>query len=333
LLYQEEPMPSLRHADLTQFLAPGDWERLGDPAAWRWVVPRETQPALALLPQPPESLAARHWRWAGQRGNAHTPPHREIMLTLKGEAVYFYDGRVFLRQPGMILLLDRHKTRDLKGAKWKTGFSCLWLHLVSHDHLTFYINTCDSAGRYVHELPMRSLSGEVPRGLMEAWDECAALSAETGGKTRDEAGNETASWRRTLARRMLEARLLSCVIEILGHARAESPRHHHEQVVGSIKNYIAHHLADDLSLHSLANIAGYSPYFFHRLFQRRTGQTPVQYVNALRLARACELLRERHTVEATALAVGFRSVSYFHEFFKRHIHLSPRTWVARQEGP
>lgn len=252
------------------------------------------------------------------------------MLTLKGEAVYFYEGTVFLRQPGMVMLLDRHKTRDLKGASWKAGFSCLWLHLISQDHLTFYINTCDAAGRYVHGLPMRSLSGDVPRGLMEAWDQCSAafaFEASAHGK----GGQGVPSWQGTVARRVLEARVLSCMVEILGYAKVESIEHHHEQVVGSIKNYIGHHLSDDLSLHSLANIAGYSPFFFHRLFQRYTGQTPVQYVNATRLARACQLLLSHHTVEATALAVGFNSVSYFHEFFKRHIRMTPRAWVVRQE--
>ncbi len=290
--------------NFSQFLSAAEQCALARPEQWEWITPvdgsREAHAA-----RTPAALAQKHRKWTTVKGNTHRPPHREVMLTLRGEAVYSINGEAYLRHPGTVILLDHHEARDLKGSAHKTGFTCLWLHLLNREHLTYYINSCDEKGRYTQPLPMRSRTGDAPRLMTEAWDHCLARNDEILGQT------------------LLRSAIAATLLEILGNVEPVSRESHQEQVIHSIKEYIRHHLAENLSLHNLANIAGYSPFFFHRQFLRHTGQTPLQYVNAARLAKANELLARNYTVEATAAEIGFSSVSYFHQFYKKHLHRTP----------
>jgi AraC-like DNA-binding protein len=301
--------------DFSRFLGPADRSALGDVAQWEWIEPfpgADEVPGNSRSSLVPENLGRRHKKWLRTRANTHSPPHREIMLTLRGAAVYSIDGTVVLRHPGTVILLDRHQTRDLKGSPIKTSFTCLWLHLFSSDYFTYHINSCNDKGRYTPELPMQTRSDPTTRLLMDAWDQCHSHPEDR------------------LCRMLLRAQITTVLLEILGQRYSDAPEDHHRQVIQFVKQYIRQHLPEDLSLHSLANFAGYSPFFFHRLFLKHAGQTPVQFVNAVRFEQAAKLLNEGYTVAATAAAVGFSSLAYFHQFFRKHANCTPRQWAKRQ---
>ncbi|HMO32952.1 MAG TPA: AraC family transcriptional regulator [Lacibacter sp.] len=63
---------------------------------------------------------------------------------------------------------------------------------------------------------------------------------------------------------------------------------------------------------------------FCKFFKRNTGKTLSSYVNELRIAQACRLLVETdQTVEQTAFASGFESLSYFNRVFLRKKEVQP----------
>ena len=80
----------------------------------------------------------------------------------------------------------------------------------------------------------------------------------------------------------------------------------------------------DVDLAGVAREACLSPYHFHRSFVRVFGQTPHQYLTALRLARARRLLEsKRMTVTEVSLAVGFESAASFSALFRRNLGVPP----------
>ena len=94
-----------------------------------------------------------------------------------------------------------------------------------------------------------------------------------------------------------------------------------------VLSYIGDNLADDLSLHDIADAAGLSAYHFTRLFKESTGQAPHQYVITQRVERAKTLLRAgRLTVGEVAQAVGFYDHAHFIRHFKRLTGLTPRAY-------
>lgn len=88
--------------------------------------------------------------------------------------------------------------------------------------------------------------------------------------------------------------------------------------------YAHGNVAGDLSVSTLARVAGMSTYHFHRTFCRVTGQTPARYVSAVRLDRARTLLTSsRRSVTEVCVEVGFASLGSFSAGFRRRFGMPP----------
>lgn len=91
-----------------------------------------------------------------------------------------------------------------------------------------------------------------------------------------------------------------------------------------VRDYIDSHLADDLSLQSLAVTAGLSRFHFQRLFQSTMGQSPHSYVTQRRLAHASRQLCEtRLSVSEIAAQCGYQDPSYFARCFRERFKMGP----------
>lgn len=73
----------------------------------------------------------------------------------------------------------------------------------------------------------------------------------------------------------------------------------------------------------LAEAAGLSRWHFQRLFKRRLGVTPKQYLNALRARRLKASLQPGGSVTAAVYAAGFGSPSRVYEASRRMLGMSP----------
>lgn len=93
-------------------------------------------------------------------------------------------------------------------------------------------------------------------------------------------------------------------------------------------DYIAAHIDQDLPLTTLADVAGFSQFHFHRIFKCMVGETVNQFVWRLRVERAARLLRSEPgmTVSDAAIAVGFGSLAGFSRAFKTRFGVSPTHW-------
>jgi AraC family transcriptional regulator len=85
-----------------------------------------------------------------------------------------------------------------------------------------------------------------------------------------------------------------------------------------LAQFIQEHLADELSLVSLAQLAQLSPFHFSRAFKQSFGMPPHQYLTSRRIARAKSLLAERKlSVTEIGLDVGFSETSSFTAAFRK----------------
>ena len=95
--------------------------------------------------------------------------------------------------------------------------------------------------------------------------------------------------------------------------------------VQRMQDYIERHITEPITLHMLAQTAGYSPWHAARIFKELTGKTPFEYVRALRLSRAAVKLRDENTrVIDVALDFVFDSHEGFTRAFSKQFGMSPR---------
>lgn len=94
-----------------------------------------------------------------------------------------------------------------------------------------------------------------------------------------------------------------------------------------VLGHIHAHLMDDIGRDEVAARASLSAGAFSRFFKTRTGKTLPQYVNELRIGRACSRLAETDDkVSDIALDCGFANLSGFNRQFQRIAGMSPRAY-------
>ncbi|ABS27545.1 helix-turn-helix domain-containing protein [Anaeromyxobacter sp. Fw109-5] len=106
-----------------------------------------------------------------------------------------------------------------------------------------------------------------------------------------------------------------------------------ERAFARVRRFVEDHLGEHLSLDVLASVAGLSRFHFARQFRRRTGQSPMAFVQRSRVERAKALLRAgTASVGEVAAALGFADHSHFTRTFRRLVGTSPRRF-ASWRGP
>lgn len=102
--------------------------------------------------------------------------------------------------------------------------------------------------------------------------------------------------------------------------------------MSKVYEYIDDNIAEELSLGTLSEVAGYSEYHFHRIFHAITGKTPHEYVlfRRVRLA-AGRLLYDRGSITQIALDCGFSSSSSFVRCFRKQMGCAPSVYRKYKE--
>lgn len=105
-----------------------------------------------------------------------------------------------------------------------------------------------------------------------------------------------------------------------------------QQSVERARAYLEAHLDDTIPLEQLARIAHLSPHHLQRTFQRHTGLTPREYVEARRMSRLKARLRAGDSVSRATFEAGFNSPSRVYERADAHLGMTPATYRAGGAG-
>lgn len=106
--------------------------------------------------------------------------------------------------------------------------------------------------------------------------------------------------------------------------RRDQTRREYIARINRVLDHIRDNLDGDLSLQSLAGVASFSPFHFHRVFRSIVGENLNECIQRLRLERAAAMLKNHPEASITEIALdcGFSSSSNFARSFKRHFNLS-----------
>jgi AraC family transcriptional regulator len=94
-----------------------------------------------------------------------------------------------------------------------------------------------------------------------------------------------------------------------------------------VLDYVGMNLEREITLQDLAQQAGTSVFHFARLFKRRTGVSPHQYLLQRRIDQARSLLGDKNlSIGEVGLRCGFAHASHFSDTFRRVTGVTPRAY-------
>ena len=100
------------------------------------------------------------------------------------------------------------------------------------------------------------------------------------------------------------------------------------------KAHIHAHLAEPMTLESVAKAVGVSPFHFCKIFKNATGLTFTDFVSHARVEKAKRLLmKPTSRITDVAYDVGFQSLSHFNRSFRRIVSESPTEFRSRMKAP
>ncbi|MGM0168146.1 hypothetical protein IGI39_003158 [Enterococcus sp. AZ135] len=101
----------------------------------------------------------------------------------------------------------------------------------------------------------------------------------------------------------------------------------HAAAVTRMQTYIDAHLDEEITLHALAQQAGYSPWHCAKMFKEYTNKAPFEYIRQLRLSQAALVLRDEELrVIDVALDFVFDSHEGFTRAFRKQFGVTPKAY-------
>jgi transcriptional regulator GlxA family with amidase domain len=113
-------------------------------------------------------------------------------------------------------------------------------------------------------------------------------------------------------------------------ARLARTRQVEDAVIARCQAWIAEHYAEPNPVRNMARQSGLAERTFKRRFAQATGMSPLEYVHALRIEEAKQMLEAGDApIEAIAGEIGYEDAGYFSRLFRRKVNLTPAQYRRR----
>ena len=95
-------------------------------------------------------------------------------------------------------------------------------------------------------------------------------------------------------------------------------------------DWIEKNYAEKITLDAMAEVCGLTPKYLCAFFKKMTGYAPSEYVNRLRIEKACLMLSDGHSsITDAAFDSGFGELSYFSKLFRRYVGCTPSEYKKK----
>lgn len=103
------------------------------------------------------------------------------------------------------------------------------------------------------------------------------------------------------------------------------------RILRGMKDYINSNYMNNIMLQDLATEFNRTPKYCSQLFGEGSGDGFKNYLNKLRIEKACEMIRKEPDIKISSLstAVGFQSVNTFIRVFDKYVGVTPKVYAER----
>ena len=129
---------------------------------------------------------------------------------------------------------------------------------------------------------------------------------------------------------MIKSNVYKIVAFLIRRESTYSNAKNFEKIKAAVDYLHSSYLENSFRIESLFEMSGISPRYFETLFFDRFNMTPKEYITALKLSRAKELLKsEKLSVGDIASALGYSDVYHFSKMFKKKTGYSPTEYRSK----
>lgn len=279
-------------------------------------------------PQKEHVLAMLGEEWIREYGEGidylHFHNLMEIGICRDGYGILTLDEKNYPYEPGMISIIPRnypHTTNSVEGTKssWEYLFldpgqivrSLYKEDAVAQKNMLDLVNKTAIIGRLGDYSQLNGISNEI-------MDEM---------RTKSDFYTE-----------VIMSLLMALIFEIarinkeenaVGHSGAAS----RITSIARSLTYVNEHFGEQIKVDKLADECNMSETHFRRIFGEQMNMTPVEYINMVRIQRACEYInKSEDSMNSIAFRCGFITPSTFNRNFKRLVGLTPYQWKLNPQN-
>lgn len=106
-----------------------------------------------------------------------------------------------------------------------------------------------------------------------------------------------------------------------------STKHHGDREILKAQQWMEAHYAESIPIDAVAKMVCISPRHFKRRFRKATGESPLAYLQNLRIEAAKDkLANSQANVNEITYMIGYEDSSTFRRLFKKQVGISPRAY-------
>lgn len=104
-----------------------------------------------------------------------------------------------------------------------------------------------------------------------------------------------------------------------------------EQIAIAVE-YVEKHYMESIKVQDVSKACNMSETHFRRTFEEHINMAPADYINLVRVQKACELLKNTNdSMDGIAMKCGFSNTSTLNRNFKKYLAISPYQWKISPE--
>ncbi|MBQ7299474.1 MAG: helix-turn-helix domain-containing protein [Clostridia bacterium] len=232
---------------------------------------------------------------------SHKPRHIhatcEILIHISGDITFNIENNLYPVMPGNIIITRPYEYHN-----------CIYRSNKPHKHFCIFLSTQNN--EYLYDLFYNRNAGE--NNLLILPGEDAEKVIRLCHDMISVKGSQFDEYARFF-------RLMQYL------QKAEAPdivQHLHEDIIKALR-YINDHLAERITIESLAKHTNVSINTLERHFHETLHMTPTEYIRQKRLSKAMEYLALSYNVSETCALCGFTDTSAFISQFRRELGMTP----------
>lgn len=229
------------------------------------------------------------------------------------------------------------KVIDLSGKEFENVNVSKVFGIEQEKRLVIYMEILDCmAARTLMKEILRDICDNDaldPELIFEAAQEILDLLYKALGRKGievEEAIGKKGGW----SRRILQSGSVEQIVSLLHKAMSgikgyyeKNSQNKNQRAVEIVKNYVAKHYKEDVSLKEAADMVYLNPKYLGELFKKETGMYFNEYLVGYRLDLAKEMLLDvRQRVGEVGEQVGYQDARYFSKLFKKYVGVTPKQY-------